>query len=182
VTNASTVTLTLNNCTGPYGLSQATGALILTYSNVTQTSQAASGNIVMRGAHFNDNGGTFNYAMTGGYSATGNVLTLMTASSLNGTTSDGNNFQRTPAQMVLTFNKGSGCFVMNGTETLTVNGNSWTTQATNYTRCAGQCPSSGTFRITAPGGEVVTATFNGTANVQLNDSNGATGTQPISCL
>jgi hypothetical protein len=181
VTEGSTVALTLRFCLGPYGLTQASGTMNLTYSNVAVTA-TTTGDISMFANNFTNTGGSYNYAMTGSFSSRNDTLVVTTASNLNATTTNGNSFQRTPSAMTLTFNKGTGCFVMNGSETIAVNGNTWNSQATNYTRCVGKCPSAGSFTIMVPGSGTVTATFDGTSNAQLSDSNGATGTQTVSCL
>jgi hypothetical protein len=163
VVAGATVTFTLNDCSGPYGLGGVSGVANLAFT----VAGLGSVSVSLTAANIEVNNATLGVNVSGGLSANddGNLVYELISTG-GGTTADGLIVTRTGEfGMVLE----GGCMTLNGGWTTTIGESAWATTITNFERCDATCPSSGTIvwggaeleGTDAPEGRGVTVTFDG---------------------
>jgi hypothetical protein len=157
---------------------------VATSGTFTATFNVANGavRIQLAGSNLAANGATINLATSGTLTANASgQKTLTVNSQTSGTGPDGNGVSHM-GTYTMVWPTGAGCATLNGTLSGVGAGNfsGTTTTITNFVACANTCPQSGTTTSAFKGG-TATLTFNGTATVQCNASDGTSASFPISC-
>ena len=173
--SGNVVTFTLNNCSGPLGLTAATGTATATFTPTAQGLQ-----IQLAGNNIAVDSGRLDLASQGVLTFGSDMVTktFQANTSSGGTGPYGNNVART-GTYTLTWQSGSTCGTINSS--FTDAGSASTTQLASYVRCRAQCPQSGTVTQTVSSGTVVTVTLNGSINPSWAASDGETGTLTLQC-
>jgi hypothetical protein len=83
-------------------------------------------------------------------------------------------------QVTMSWEQGTGCVTLNGSGGSSRGDVTTTSTITDYTRCVGQCPSSGKVTVDSKDG-VFTTEFNGTDTAVVRAPNGDTKNYGISC-
>ena len=172
----ATVTWSLRNCTGPYGLVNTSGTLVATYSDRTATgfTVRVTGDLTInRGRHQPD--------------ATA-VITVAGASRTAAVTVNG---RGTGPRGVAYSNTGmytatwdGSCLGLSGAVTTAGGGASGTLTFASFRRCRGVCPDSGgRITLAGSGGRTVTLAYNGsaTATATVRGSTTRTYSIPLYC-
>jgi hypothetical protein len=175
--SGNTMTVTFANCTGPMGLSGVNGSISIAYQTSTSpgTLTLTSQNLTA------SNGAQITLSSTASYTISGNTVALTTQSASSVKTAAGVTITRIPSPSTLVFTQGSQCFTQNGQEQFTINGNPWSGVVSNFNRCLGQCPASGTFTLTPPNGDTVTITYNGSTDASITRKSGPSSTVALTC-
>jgi hypothetical protein len=174
--SGGTATLVLSKCTsGPLGLPGVSGTLTATFATADNgiSVTTSSSNLVIDG-----HAATFNGTGTSTSTATSRTFTGTSSGTFVGTTGD--TYTRN-SQINFDWVPGSGCATINGSGSVTGNGQSFTTMLANLQKCRDQCPTAGTLTLNAPD-RVITVTFDGTATAQLAASTTSSkGTLALKC-
>jgi len=170
--NGSTVNYTLNGCTGPYGLINATGTVSATYA-------LAAGvlTVTLSGNNLKANGSTVNLNATATVTGAAGSRQAAVTSSTSAQTARGRTITHSGNY---TAGWDGSCLTLNGAFTTQIGLIGWNTSIANYKRCQGMCPASGTVVITA-GANTATVTFAGGATISYTDSKGDSGTVTLTC-
>lgn len=168
----STVNYALNGCTGPYGLLNVTGSVSATYAVA-----AGSVTVTLSGANLKANGSTVNLNATATVTGTAGSRQAMVTSSTSAQTARGRTITHSGSY---TAGWDGTCLTLTGVFTTQIGLLGWSTSITDYKRCQGMCPASGTVVITA-GSNTATVTFAGGATVSYTDNKGDSGTVTLSC-
>jgi hypothetical protein len=175
--SGTTVTTTLNDCTGRFGLLHVTGTVVSVFSD------AADGVHVATTAHaLAVNRATLDIDATATITESAGVRTLVVTTNGSGTGPRGHTFTRTGSYTV-TRDLATSCITLDGQWQLGVAGASRTTTVSGVGRCDnGMCPEAGgTIVHTGFRGRTVTLTFNGTAVAGWSSSTGRSGTIDLTC-
>lgn len=169
----STVNYTFNNCTGPYGLVNLSGQVAANYTLV-----AGGGvTVTLSGTNLKANGSTVTLNATAVVTGTAGNRQATVTSSTSAQTSRGRTISHSGSY---TAGWDGSCLTLTGAFTTQIGLLGWSTSITNYKRCQGMCPASGTVVITA-GANTATVTFAGNATVTFTDNKGDTGTVTLLC-
>ena len=176
--NGATVTYTLNDCTGPFGLVHVTGTVVVQYSLAADGihAHATADNLMVNGA-------TMDIDAQAVYSQNGTQKRLAVTTSGSGTGPRGNSITRT-GNYVLTYDSASNCLGLDGQWATNIAGYQWSTQVSAFEKCAASCPAAG-GSITHHGGLsgiTITVDFDGSATASWSTSNGHSGTIGLLCL
>ncbi len=180
--NGETVTYVLNNCTGPISDARLSGTV-----SVTFTAQAATANspvsFQVRATSTNLKVGdlTVNVNRQGLLTQNGANRVLQITNDTSTATGPAGNVSVRQSQGTLSWTLGSNCTTHSGVDTISSGDTALTATYTNVTRCAGQCPQSGTVAVTNPQGSGVTLNYNASASVPYTSTGGGSGTIAISC-
>lgn len=174
--SGSTVTLTLNGCTGPFGLVSATGTLDL---DVSVVGGAFTGHATSTGMKLNratvDIDATFTFTNNGG------TKMLSVTASGDAVGPRGRHLTRSGSYTVTW---GSGCLSLDGNWTTTVAAIEYTTTITSFSVCQGDCPAAGGSIAWVGPKRTLTITFDGSADasfVETGPLGGAHGDVVLSC-
>ncbi len=178
VQSGNTVTYTLTNCTGPYGLVKVSGTLVAVYT------RAAGGgvNVVITGSGLKANDATIDVNSTVVATQANGVKKAEVAVNGSGTGPRGNTLTRKGAYTI-TFDTNTECVTVDG---------SWTTGSSRvasastvvsgYERCKGSCPAAGGSIVhTGANKAVVTLSYDGSAVATWVSSTGRSGTVNLRC-
>ncbi len=159
--NGATVTYTLTNCTGPYGLVKMNGVITAVYS------RAAGGGVqvVLSSTGFKANNATFDLAATVVATQSNGVRTAAVTADSKGTGARGVEVTRQGTYTVV-YEPGAECIAVDGTWTTKSGGRTGTTNVVGYKRCKGECPKAGGRIVHTNGARPansVTVTYDGSA-------------------
>jgi hypothetical protein len=178
VASGANVTVTYNDCTGPYGLVHVTGELDLTISVTAQGAVA----VHATATDLEVNAATIDFTADGTLSQTGTMETLAVTANGSGTGPRGNSIDHNGAYTV-TWDASTACRSISG---------SWSTDLTtpvataerantvDLMRCGATCPT-GTLAHKFLGGATLTLTFDGTATGTWSASTGLSGSIALDC-
>ncbi|MGA7121573.1 MAG: hypothetical protein WBY94_15820 [Polyangiaceae bacterium] len=205
--SGNVATFNLSKCTGPGGLSSATGTFSATFTPSSQGLQ-----IQLAGSNISVNGANINVASLGVLTLGSDMVTktFQANTTSSGTGPFGEGVARA-GNYSLTWQSGSNCGTVNGSfadivldgglesgvdggpldgawdsgfeaglVTTSNGGRASTTNVINYVRCRAQCPQSGTTTRNFANG-TVTITYNGSSSVPWSGSNGNAGTLNLNC-
>lgn len=183
VAAGSTVTYTLNNCTGPYGLVQISGVANLAFTVAGFGSVA----VAFTAVDLQVNDATLGINVTGDLAVDEDgTKTWDLISTGGGATADGEPMTRTGAFQMTTTER---CITLNGNWETTIGVSLWSTTVADFTRCEGACPESGVIvwagvdgADSSPGvGRAVTVTFDGDGDAAWVTAGGRFGQTPLAC-
>lgn len=177
-TSGATVTYTLTNCTGPYGLVKMTGVITAVYS------RAAGGGVqvVLTSTGFKANNATFDVGATVVATQANGVKTANVTADSKGTGPRGVEVTRTGVYTV-TYEPGAECISVDGQWTTKAGARTGTTNVVGYKRCKGECPKAGGRIIHTNGSRPansVTLTYDGSAIAKWAVAN-RSGTVNLRC-
>ena len=172
--DANIVTYTFNGCTGPYGLVSLSGTVVASYAMV---SGGGGVTVTMLGANLQANGNSVSLNATSTVSGLGATRQAMVSSMTSAVTARG---QRISHSGNYTAAWDGTCLTLNGAFSTQIGLLGWSTAITNYKRCQGMCPASGSVVITA-GTSSATVTYSGSATAMYKDDKGNSGTVTLSC-
>ena len=174
--SGTTVTTTLADCTGRFGLLHVTGTIVSVFSD------ASDGVHVAATAHgLAVNRATLDIDATAVITEQGSVRTLTVTTQGSGVGPRGNSFTRQGSYTIVR-DLATSCIAVDGQWQLEVSGLSRTTTVTGLHRCDGACPAAGGEIVhTGFRGRTVTLTFDGTAEAAWTSSTGHTGTISLAC-
>ncbi len=170
------VTYTLTNCTGRYGLVSVTGVVTAVYS------RAAGGgvDVVLTSTGLKANQATLDVNATVRATEAGSVRTAKVDSTTKGTGPRGTTLTH-DGDYTVVYDRTTECLTVNGTWSTGVGTKSSTTTVTNFARCKGACPTSGTIVHDTVRGSIVTVTYSGAATASWATSAGRSGTLSLMC-
>jgi hypothetical protein len=172
----TTVTYTLNDCTGPHGLVHVTGTITVDY-----TVDAAGVHAMVSATGLMVNGGTLDISATGVYTVSGTTKTLVVTTMGSGIGPRGHMVTH-DGDYTLTWDTATACRDFDGAWSTTVSDRTWMTTVSGFHRCGASCPMSGTVSHTGGiSGVTITLTFDGTATAQWTSSRGSSGTINLLC-
>lgn len=177
VVTGATVTYTLTDCTGPYGLVHVTGVLTALYS------RGAGGSVqaVITGSNVKVNNSTLDLNSTVTASIANGVRKASVASDSSGTGPRGGALSRKGAYTT-TWDPETSCVTLDGTWETKAGVRTASTVVANYKRCKGTCPAAGGSIVhTTAKSAVVTLTYDGSAKASWVTSTGRTGTVTLTC-
>jgi hypothetical protein len=167
--SGATVTTTFNACEGVGGKISGTTVLTLAQNQGQTGFSATSSGLTI-------NGEPFNLDLQG-------TITSTSSQRVVKLTSKSHSPQRLDsrqAESTLTWDKGTSCLSVNGTSSSSRGGQSATATLSDFRRCVGQCPTSGTMTVQAPSGTFST-TFDGSEQVRVNGPDGSTRDLTLTC-
>ncbi|HEX4453177.1 MAG TPA: hypothetical protein VH143_20035 [Kofleriaceae bacterium] len=176
--SGANVTVTYNDCTGPYGLVHVTGELDLTISINAQGALAVH-------ATANDlevNAATLDFTADGTLSESGTMKTLSVTANGTGTGPRGNAIDHNGAYTV-TWDPTSACRSISGSWSTDLTSPVATAERANTVdlmRCGAACPT-GTMAHKFLGGSTLSVTFDGTATAAWSSSLNLSGTIALDC-
>ena len=170
------VTYTLTNCTGPFGLVTVSGTLVATYSRTNSGAVQA----VITGTGLKANKSTIDVNATVIATKSGSTKSADVTSSASGTGPRGIALSR-DGQYTVTYDSETSCATVNGSWKTDVGSRSSSTTVTNYARCKGACPTSGTIVHDTPRNTSVTVTYSGAETAAWSTSAGRSGTVNLAC-
>ena len=170
------VTYTLVNCTGPYGLVNVSGTLVATYS------RASTGGVqvLITGTGLKANKAVIDVNATVIATQAGSTRSASVTGTASGSGPRGISLSR-DGQYTITYDSETSCATVNGSWKTDVGARSSTTTVSNYGRCKGACPTSGTIVHDTPRGGAVTVTYSGGETASWTTSTGRSGTVNLLC-
>jgi hypothetical protein len=168
----TTVTLAFAGCTGPRGLRQLDGTLVLAVS------EGAGGAVIVdaTATAFRIGASTLDIAATATYSVSGATAELAVQTTSSGVGPLGYSIAH-DGDYVATWD--GSCVTIDGAWS-SERGDLARSTTANVTRCLLECPE-GTVSRTTVGGRTIDLVFDGTATARWSTSGGATGTFPLAC-
>ena len=170
--NGNTLTYTLVNCTGRFGLVHVTGTVVAVLVDGTDGLD-----ITVTGSGLKVNRATIDLSASAVLSDDGTNRKLVVATNSSGVGPRGNSFTRVGTYTVER-NPATACVSLDGQWQLDVsNARSRSTTVTGLSRCDGMCPAAGgTIVHTGILGRTVTVSFDGSDSASWTASNGHSGT------
>ena len=175
--SGTTLTYTLNDCTGRLGLVHVTGTL------VAQLTDGSGGvDIAVSGTGLKANRATLDMNATAVLSSDGARCKLVVNTQGSGMTARGNTFTRAGTYTVER-DPATACVSLDGQWQLDVStGRTRSTTVSGLERCADACPvAGGTISHTGLLGRTVTVTFDGSGVASWTSSTGRSGTVDLAC-
>jgi hypothetical protein len=173
----ATVTYTMNDCTGPWGLVHLTGTITAVYSRATTGGVA----VAITGAGIKANNATLDLNANVVAAEVNGVRVANVTTEAKGTGARGLALTRKGAY-VAKYDPTAQCITVDGSWTTTTGLRSASTTIANYTRCKGACPAAGgTLVHTGVRNTAVTVTYDGTSTAAWASSNGRAGNVPLMC-
>jgi hypothetical protein len=173
------VTLLLSGCDGPLGLTQVSGTVKATFS----PAMGGAVKIQLSGSSVSVGGSMISVDTQGTLTVGGDpsTRTFQASSTTSGSGPLGTSVFRS-GNYTLGWQSGSSCGTIDGDSTLS-GSNAATSKTTNYTRCRGMCPQSGTvIQTLSNGGTSVTLTYNATSSPTWQSNGGGnSGSLSIPC-
>jgi hypothetical protein len=176
--SGANVTVTYDDCTGPYGLVHVTGELDLTISINAQGALGVH-------ASANDlevNAATLDFTADGTLSESGTMKTLSVTANGSGTGPRGNAIDHNGAYTI-TWDSSSTCRSIDGSWSTDLTSPVATAERANTVdlmRCGAACPT-GTMAHKFLGGSTLSVTFDGTATATWSSSLNLSGTITLDC-
>ncbi len=171
----ASVTWTLTSCTGPYGLVNANGTLVATYSARTPTgfTVRVTGDLTLNRARVQPDA-------TAIVTVAGTSRTARVTVNGHGTGPRGVAYQNSGSY---TATWDGSCLGLDGSVTTSGGGASGTVTFANYRRCRGRCPAAGgAVSLSGSGGASVRIAFSGGATATATGARGRTVTVPLYCV
>jgi len=167
------LTLKLSNCTGPLGIQTTSGTVNAQFSMTgkNMTVDLSSDNLTVNDADVE-------LDATGIYSMSGKKKTVA-LTSRGSITLNGKKLTR-DVTGTITWNTGSKCATIQATGMITV-GSADSDLDANYQRCTGECPKSGTVKLTDANDKSTILTFDSTPTPPFSTTDGNSGTVPLRC-
>lgn len=176
--HGATVTYTMNDCSGPYGLVHVTGTLTAVYSRASN----GAVHVVISGSGIKINQWTIEVDATVDASQTGTVKRTMVACNSSGSGPRHMSVAR-EGDYTVTYDPVSECITLDGTWTTKAGLRTASTAVSDYARCKGHCPAAGgTITHTRVGGTAITLTYDGSATAAWSTSKGRSGTVNLTCV
>jgi hypothetical protein len=174
--SGTTVTTTLADCTGRFGLLHVTGTVVSVFSD------AADGvHVATTATGLAVNHATLNIDASAVITEAAGVRTLVVTTHGSGTGPRGHAFTR-DGSYTIARNLTTSCIALDGQWQLGVAGLSRTTTVSGLLRCDGMCPDAGgTIVHTGFSGRTVTLSFDGTDVASWSSSTGRSGTIDLTC-
>ncbi len=173
----ATVTYTMNDCTGPWGLVHLTGTITAVYSRAT----TGGVGVVITGTGVKVNNATLDLNSAVVASEVNGVRVANVTTEAKGTGGRGLALTRKGAY-VAKYDPTNECITLDGTWTTTTGLRSASTAIANYTRCKSACPAAGgTLVHTGVRTNQVTVTYDGTSTAAWASTNGRAGTLTLMC-
>lgn len=154
VQSGATVTYTLTNCTGRFGLVSVSGIVVAKYSRVA----GGAVQVLVTSTGLKANRATIDVNATVTVTQAGATKTASVVSSASGTGPRGITVTRNGTYSV-TYDTTSECATVNGTWATTSGARQSSTTVSNYARCKGACPTGGTIVHETARGASVTVTY-----------------------
>jgi len=175
--DGTTLTYTLNGCSGRFGLAHVTETLV-----VTLTDTSAGVGVSVTGTGLKVNRATLDLTATAALTDDGGIHTLVVTTHGQGVGPRGNSFTR-DGSYTATHDPATACLSLDGQWALEgQGGRGRSTMVTGLQRCDGMCPAAGGEIIhTGVSGRTVTVTFDGSAQAAWSSSKGHTGTVELTC-
>jgi hypothetical protein len=170
------VTFTVVNCTGPYGLVNVSGTVVATYS---RTSTGAA-QVVVTATGLTANTLTLDVNATAISTQVGSIKTANVTSASSGTGPRGITLTRDGTYTV-TYDSATACITVNGAWQTDVGARTATTTVSNFARCKGACPTSGTLVHETVRGNTLTLTYSGGATAAWSTATGRSGSLNLIC-
>lgn len=171
--DGDTITYTLTDCRGPFGLVGVSGDVTITY-RMTRSSigfDITTSNLTIGEASVS-------------YTINADVATdarNVSVDSMGSTTGRRGNSITYSGSYDLRYNASSECAGIDGSWSANARAAAWTTTVTNWQRCADRCPQSGgTVRYAGPA-RSVTLTYDGSDTVSWTSDNGSSGEVELFC-
>lgn len=176
--NGNTVTYTITNCTGPYGLVKMNGVITAVYT------RAAGGGVqvVLTSTGFKANEATLDLAATVVATQSNGVKTANVTADSKGTGPRGVEVTRTGTYTVA-YDTAAECVTVDGTWTTKAGARTASTVVSGYKRCKGECPKAGGKIVHTNGARAasaVTLTYDGSAIAKWSVAN-RSGTVNLRC-
>jgi hypothetical protein len=175
--SAHQVTLTINDCTGPYGMVHMSGTVFVNYEPIDSGIQAQ-----ITANDLKLNNATLTLASTAKLTLDGTDRILIVTTDSTGTGPRGNSITRS-GSYELAWDFTTDCVSLGGDWTTYINNRNWVTAVTGYERCGAGCPKDG-GRITYSGGirnVTVTVDFDGSDQAAWASSRGSSGAVLLGC-
>lgn len=170
------VTYTMNNCSGPYGLTLLSGTLTATYT-VALSGGTPSLTVDLAGTGLKVNGTTLDVATTAKISGPATARMASVTSTSKAVTARGNNI--THAGMYDATWDGS-CMTLSGNFATQTSSNSYATVISGYKKCLNTCPTQGTVTFTNLS-NTLTITYSGSRMAKLILNGGKEQTINLLC-
>lgn len=175
--NGATVTYTMADCTGPYGLVHVSGVLTAVYSRASMGEVS----VVITGSGIKANQATFDVNSTVKASQAAGVRRAEVVCDSSGTGARGGGITRQGTYTV-TYEPTTQCVTLNGTWQTRVGLRTASTVVSGYARCKGACPATGgSIAHTTVRSATVTVTYDGTSTASWATSGGRSGTVALRC-
>lgn len=175
---AHTATYAFDKCSGPYGLLNVTGKVVVNY-----VSSATSLVLDFTGTDLQVNRATVNWAAHAEIVA-GRLgqRTMTWRAQLTGTTARGRAFTRNNS-MTIAWTVGGECVLVNGASDGDVSGRNLHTDVISYSRCKGQCPADGSeIRVTnTNNGRSIDLKYNGGTSATFTAPDGTQSPVTLTC-
>lgn len=174
--DGATVTYTLDDCTGPFGLVHVSGSFAVTYiSTLTSIQVQVSGSLSVNQASISlDVDAEYNYY--------GDESVLSVSSRSTGVGPRGYQIERS-GEFTASLNSVTSCIALDGQWSLGVNALTWNSSVSGFEKCAGACPSNG--GVIEYYGAVrdvsITVEFDGSDQASWSSSLGRSGTIFLFC-
>src|SRR5262249_47223393 len=133
------VTFTLTNCSGIWGLARVSGVLVATYATITTPAGAPALQVDVDGHDLKLRAAKVSYHARAIVTGTGLARAMDWDGTLNGTTARGRPFDRS-AKWTVEWTIGQSCIKLNGSAVGELGGRVIQTSVSNYQRCRGECP------------------------------------------
>jgi len=173
----ATVTYTLADCTGPYGLVKVSGTLTAVYSRAT----GGGVNVVITGKGIKANGATLDVNSTVVGTMTNGVKKAVVTVDAGGTGPRGGGLTR-KGSYTITFDSMTECVTVDGTWQTGGARTGASTVVSGFKRCTGECPAAGGSIVhTGARDEAVTVTYDGSKAAKFSSTGGRSGTVPLQC-
>jgi hypothetical protein len=177
-----TVTYTLDDCSGSFGLVHASGHLVVEYMEASPTGElvfhASSDDLVLNGGAVQ-----FEADASVAHDTTMGIRTITLTIDTTGTGPDGTLFVRHGTQTARWSDTWGCLFVDTSDDTLTVEGTPWQAEARGLSLCVGECPETGgTMTWTgAPGRVQIGYDGSRIARWSVQGQPNEAGSLPLSC-
>lgn len=173
-TGGATVTYTLVDCTGPYGLVQVNGSFDVTFSvRLNRVSVAVRGSVTA-----NQVATDLDLEATYAVAGTTNTLEMSTSSTTTGPRGGSINQSGT---YTATWETGASCLALDGEWSVEIGSRTWTLSVSGFEYCAGSCPVGSIEYYGGIRDVTITLTFDGSDQVQWSSSGGGGGTIQMFC-
>ena len=173
----TTLTYTLTNCTGRFGLVDVSGTLVAALTDGTD-----GVDIAVTGSAIKANRATLDLTASAVLTDVAGTRKLVVTTHSEGVGPRGNSFTR-DGSYTTTHDPATACLTLDGQWALEgAAGVGRSTKVTGLERCDGMCPAAGgEIDHTGVLGRMVTVTFNGSAEAAWSSSTGRTGTVALTC-
>ncbi len=172
--SGNVLTLTFDDCTGPYGLVHVTGVVEVTY---TIDAGVIGYHATSTGLHVN--GAVVDIDNEGTYAKTGDTATIEAKTGGAGVGPRGNRITRN-GTYTFGWNSSTSCMDLDGSWMTTVGALDWTTTVSGFHGCDGTCPASGSIRW-ENSHNGLTLSFDGTSHPAWSTDSGKSGTVSLFC-